>query len=57
MEAHLSVKCFMYSILYTMTDVIACFTFKMVGTNMETDAQIRKMYLYEGKGHYIIIHS
>ena len=25
------------SILYRMSDIIDCFTFKMVGTNMETD--------------------
>ena len=33
-----------------MTDTIAYFTFKMVGTSMETEARMRKMYIYEGKG-------
>lgn len=40
--------------LYGMTSVIECFTFKMVGTNMGSDAMMREMSISEGKGTFYI---
>lgn len=41
--------------LYGMTSVIECFTFKMVGTNMGSDAMMREMSISEGKGTLYIL--
>lgn len=54
MESYCAVRCFVNPFLYGMTSVIECFTFKMVGTNMGSDAMMREMSISEGKGTFYI---